>query len=446
MKEGNEMKPGKGHSIRAGSRRLIFSAAGLTVVWLIGVVLAAGVIKVSARSSTATFGQANSKAGRGVATPTSLSQAFGAGGGGQAAAQNSQAVNTGKPMMSDEAFKNVQALKGIPVDDFMLTMGIMTSSLAFDCSDCHENAGTDRVNWAADTPKKVTARKMVFMVQAINKENFGGRQMVTCFTCHRNRDRPLTTPTMEMLYGMPALEPDDFLPKAQATPPADQIFDKYIQAVGGAQRVSALTSYVAKATSSGFGGFGGKGQVTIYAKAPDQRATIIDFPDAPGRDNSVRAFDGRAGWIRTPLSVLAEYALSGSELDGAKLDAQMAFPGQIKQILTNWRVAEATSIDDHIVQVVQGDGPRGSFATLYFDKDSGLLVRVLRYGRSPIGRIPTQMDYSDYRDVGGVKFPFHWTFSWLDGRDTFELSQVQTNVPIEAARFGRPVNSGGQAR
>src|SRR5207302_5948847 len=135
------------------------------------------------------------------------------------------------------------------VDDFMLTIGIMTSSLAFDCSDCHENAGTDRVNWAADTPKKVTARKMVFMVQAINKDNFGGRQMVTCFTCHRNRDRPLTTPTMEMLYGMPPLEPDDYLPQAPAMPTVDQLFTKYIAALGGQQKVAGLTSYIAKASS-----------------------------------------------------------------------------------------------------------------------------------------------------------------------------------------------------
>jgi hypothetical protein len=75
---------------------------------------------------------------------------------------------------------------------------------------------------------------------------------------------------------------------------------------------------------------------------------------------------------------------------------------------------------------------------LYFDKESGLLLRMVRYGRSPIGRIPTQVDYADYRDVGGMKMPFRMLFAWLDGRDAFQLSQVQTNVPIDAAKFGRP--------
>ena len=88
--------------------------------------------------------------------------------------------------------------------------------------------------------------------------------------------------------------------------------------------------------------------------------------------------------------------------------------------------------------MVQGTGPRGFLATLYFDQKSGLLLRVVRYSASPIGRIPTQTDYSDYRDVGGIKFPFAYTFSWLDGRDSFKINSVKTNVPIDAAKFGKP--------
>ena len=315
----------------------------------------------------------------------------------------------------------------------------MTSSLGFDCSDCHDLAGTDKVDWAADTPRKVKARKMVLMVKAINRDNFTNRQMVTCFTCHRNRDRPLTTPTMEMLYGVVNSEPDDILTKSEGTPPADQIFDKYIAAIGGAQRLNGLTSYVAKATSLGFGGFGGEGQVQIYAKAPDKRTTIISFKNAPGRDDNARTFDGKVGWMRTPLSVLGEYVLTGAELDGAKFDAMLAFPGKIKQLMRNWRVnTPFSSLDGREVYAVQGDGPRGTIATLYVDKQTGLLSRSLRYGPGPIGRIPTQVDYADYRDVGGIKFPFKYTFAWLDGRDTFTLTDLKTNLPIDEARFGKP--------
>jgi len=106
-----------------------------------------------------------------------------------------------QPMTSDQAFKNVQVLKGIPLDEFMGTMGVMTGSLSFDCSECHIGAGTDTVNWAADTPRKVQARKMISMVAAINRDNFSGRQVVTCYSCHHGRDRPLTTPAVESVYG-----------------------------------------------------------------------------------------------------------------------------------------------------------------------------------------------------------------------------------------------------
>jgi hypothetical protein len=92
----------------------------------------------------------------------------------------------------------------------------------------------------------------------------------------------------------------------------------------------------------------------------------------------------------------------------------------------------------HEVVPVQGDGARGLVATLYFDKDSGLLLRELRYTKSPIGRIPTQIDYADYRDLNGIKLPYRLTFAWLDGRDAFEMTDVKLNVPIDESKFGRP--------
>jgi photosynthetic reaction center cytochrome c subunit len=367
-----------------------------------------------------------------------------------------------KPQLAEDAFKNIQVLRGIPVDDFMGTMGVMSAALGFDCSECHTGAGTDRVDWAADTQRKVIARRMVTMVATINKDNFTGRQMVTCWSCHRGRDKPAVTPTMDIVYGTPSLEMDDVFAQAPGQPTADQILDKYIQAVGGAQRLAGLTSYVAKGTSVGFGGFGGGGQVQIFAKAPEQRTTLIEFKDAPDRGDSIRTFNGRAGWIKTPLAVLKEYQISGGDLDGFRLDAQLAFPGQIKQILKNWRVSLPTTIEDlpgpssqtsqqpelalgsHDVQVVQGDRPNGVVATLYFDSKSGLLLRELRYSRSPIGRVPTQIDYADYRDVKGIKIPHRLTFAWLDGRDSIELKDVQVNIPIPDSRFGTPEQAKGQ--
>jgi photosynthetic reaction center cytochrome c subunit len=372
------------------------------------------------------------------------------------------APQTGTPKagMSDVVFKNVQVLKGIPVDDFLGTMGIMSAAVGYDCSECHNGAGTDKVNWAADdNGKKVIARRMVTMVTNINRDNFGGRQNVTCWTCHRGRDRPATTPSMETVYGPGPTETDDIVTQADGQPTADKVIDRYLNAIGGAQALAKIKSYVATGSSVGFGGFGGGGHVEIDAKFPDERATYIKFDAATGRTDSDRVYNGKLGWIKTPLAVLTDYELGGTELDGARFDAEVSFPGQIKQILTNLRVGLTTSIsdlpgpssqtasqpgagvdtmEDRSVTVVQGTGPRDLLVTLYFDQKSGLLLRVVRYGKTPIGRVPTQVDYSDYREVGGIKVPFHLTFAWLDGRDAIQLNDVKVNVPIDASKFERP--------
>ena len=107
-------------------------------------------------------------------------------------------------------------------------------------------------------------------------------------------------------------------------------------------------------------------------------------------------------------------------------------------MVSHWRTGPATVIDDREVQVVQGTGSGGALLTLYFDAESGLLVRQVRYVASPVGRLPTQVDYADYREVAGVKLPFKWTVTWLDGRDSIELKDVRPNAAIETARFSRP--------
>jgi hypothetical protein len=340
-----------------------------------------------------------------------------------------------------EYFKNVSTstLKELSVDDFLSAMGVISGALGFDCADCHPGAGTDQVDFATDSnPAKRRARLMIEMVANINRTNFNGVQRVTCFTCHHAREVPVTTIALDNLYATPPREDDDVVPLAAGGPTVDETLNAYTQALGGAQRLATLTSFVATGTSIGYGEFGGDGDFTIFAKAPNQRTTLITFKEHPDRGASVWAFDGRTGWIKTPRGLLSEYELIGGELDGARLEAQLAFPGQIKQALTNWRAGQRRSIGNKDYVVLQGSGPRGLLATLYFDPQTNLLARLVRYMPSPVGRAPIQIDYSDYRDVNGIKFPFEFKFSWLDGRYTAKIKDVKTNVAIDAARFGKP--------
>ena len=338
------------------------------------------------------------------------------------------------PQMAEAVFKNVQVLKGIPVDEFMDTMGMFSAALSLNCIDCHtaESVGTwDR--FADETPLKQTARRMVQMVNAINKENFKGVRSVTCYTCHHGDLRPRMVPNLAAQYAVPVEDPNEIeVFRLPGGPTADQVFEKYFQALGGTQRLAALTSFTGKGTYIGFETEQTKVPVEVFAKAPNQRASIVHM--AVG--DKVSLYDGRAAWIAGSDKPLPLMTLTGGNLEGARIDALVSFPTQIKPAFSQWQVG-ATAIDDKEVQVLRGTNPRQSPVNFYFDQ-SGLLVRVVRFVDTAVGRVPTQIDYSDYRDVAGVKIPFHWTVTWTNGQSTTELSEVQPNVAIDAARFQRP--------
>src|SRR5438445_249607 len=136
------------------------------------------------------------------------------------------------------------------------------------------------------------------------------------------------------------------------------------------------------------------------------------------------------------------FSLSGGDLEGAKMDAGLSFPGQIKQLLKDWRTGfPSTTIDDKDVDVVQGSSPDNTPVKFYFDKKSGLLLRQVRYTDTALGLNPTQIDYDDYRDVSGVKMPFRLTTTWTDGRSTIVFSELRANVSIDAAKFSKPAGN-----
>src|SRR5262245_13561636 len=199
-----------------------------------------------------------------------------------------------RPQMAEEAFKNVQVLKGIPVDEFMATMGFFSASLGMNCTDCHgDESGGDWAKYADDNDRKRTSRRMIQMVTALNRASFGGRQMVTCNTCHRGSRRPNVMPSLAQLYGAPPPdEPGDPFEQAGGQPAADQVLDKFIQAIGGPPRVAALTSVVAKGTYLGFDD-AEKRTLEIFARAPGQRTTVTRSRAGV----STTTFDGREGWI-----------------------------------------------------------------------------------------------------------------------------------------------------
>jgi len=345
-----------------------------------------------------------------------------------------------KPLMAEDVFKNIQVLKGIPVREFMNTMGFFSASTNLNCIDCHSPESESLEGYAIDTPRKQTARRMVLMVNQINQSNFGGRRLVTCYTCHRASDRPEAIPSLLDQYSVPEDDPNrvEVIPAGPVQSvkqvSADQILDKYIQAIGGAAQVARLTSLAAKGTYEGYETLSAKVPVDIFATAPNRLTMIVHTQNG----DSVSTYDGANGWMAAADKLMRVLPLTGGDLEGARMDASLSFPARIKQDF-QWRTGfPSVTIDDKPVQVIQNAARGATGAKLYFDSESGLLVRQVRFVDTAVGVIPTQVDYADYRDVAGVRVPFRRVITWTDGRSTIELSQVQPNVRIDAAQFAKP--------
>src|SRR6202007_2569170 len=325
-----------------------------------------------------------------------------------------------KELMAGGGDKNIQWPRGIPKNQFLATMGFFSASIGESCEFCHD----DESSWAGyakDNEHKQTARKMGLMMNAINQRYFGGSRKLTCYSCHRGTAFPKVTPHLAEQYSAPIVdEPDVITEQASGEPPADRILDKYIQALGGAQRVAAVTSFAAKGTYQGYAELE-KSPIEIAAKAPGQRATIIHTSNG----DWTTTYDGRTGWVAEPGRPVPLLELARQFWEAVKVDADLAFPARIKQSFTQWRVGYPTMINDHEVEVLQGSSGGNFLVKLYFDKESGLLVRQVRYTNSPVGLNPTQIDYMDYRDVSGVKMPFRWMTTWTDGKASTELGEIK---------------------
>ena len=339
-----------------------------------------------------------------------------------------------RPLMAEEAYLNVQVLKGIPVDRFNDTMGMFSAALLLDCVGCHNSQITsDPKAFALATPRIQRARQMVGMMNAINKMYFGGQQRITCFTCHAGDPQPERSPSLRLQYGELVDDPSSlkFFPSVGA-PPADQILTRYLQALGGQARLSTLTSFTATGTYAGFDTSDQEVPLEVFSRAPDRRAMIAH---ASGADLAW-TYDGGRGWRYQPDTPLPLVELTGWNLDGARIDAMVFFPAGIPRAFGQWQVSIA-DIDGQRVDVVRGINPGQTPVNLHFDK-SGLLIRLTRWSETAAGPVPVQIDYADYREVAGVRMPFRWVMTWTNGQSTIQLEDIRPNVAIDDARFARP--------
>jgi photosynthetic reaction center cytochrome c subunit len=336
------------------------------------------------------------------------------------------ASNAPAPKLAEEQFKNIQALKGIPADQIIPAMQFIAASLGVECEFCH----VAHANEKDDKKPKVTARKMIYMMMAINKDNFEGHRDVTCFSCHRGSTDPVATPIITDEKSKPEADEEKKPAEAKvALPAADQLLDKYLTAVGGAEALQKTTSRVQKGTLTVFGSQ--HFPVEVYSKAPDKRVSVMHLQGG----DSLTGFDGKQGWLSVSSRV---HMMSAAENDAARIDADLYFPAHLRSLFQKFSVDAGEKIEGHDAYLVVGRSEGQPPLRLYFDQQSGLLLRLVRYAETPLGRIPTQIDYADYRDANGVKLPFRWTLARPGNRFTIQVDQLQQNIPVDDEMFVPP--------
>ena len=336
---------------------------------------------------------------------------------------------TAVPKTADQAYKNIQVLKDAPSDQLIPAMQFITISLGVQCDFCH----LERAFEKDDKEPKQTARKMMRMMFAINKDSFDGQQKVTCFACHRGARKPAAIPTIDEKEGIVIADgkpgPES---NTAGLPSADEILQKYLQAIGGADAAARISSRVQKGTLT----VGSKHfPVDVLAKAPAKRVTTVHFPGG----DSITGINGEEGWLSTPGRGVHD--MGPSELDGASVDAKLFFPATIRQLFKELRVQQQEQINGHVAYLVVGIRDNWPPVQLYFDQESGLLVRMLRYVQTPLGPNPAQIDYLDYRAEGGVKTPYRWIVAHPNARFTIQIDQADLPAPITDDKFAKPAST-----
>jgi photosynthetic reaction center cytochrome c subunit len=326
---------------------------------------------------------------------------------------------------TEEVFKNIEVLKGIPSDELIPAMQFMASSLGVECSFCHVEDHFEK----DDKKPKQTARKMLQMMFALNKTSFEGQREVTCYSCHRGATNPVGTPIIESdVQYRPA--PSETLSLPTNLPPADQILDKYVEALGGAATIQKITSRAEKGVTTILGKSVG---VEVFTQTPEKWALVRHLPEG----DSVSVLDGHAGWFG--IAGRPTRDMHHSDIDAARMDADLQFALHIQQVFPELRVEYPEKIGDRETYVLFAIREGEPAAKFYFDEQSGLLVRIIRYGESPLGLNPSQIDYADYRDVEGVQVPFRVTFSQPGNSSTIQFEEIRQNVQIDDTKFAKPL-------
>jgi photosynthetic reaction center cytochrome c subunit len=334
------------------------------------------------------------------------------------------------PKTASQQFKNLQVLKDIPAEQLIPTMQFISASLGVECEFCHVEHQMDK----DDKKEKGFAREMMKMEFEIDKSHFKGELEVTCYTCHRGSPHPVGTPILSADAGK-SVAPHVHEEGAEAhanLPTADHILDKYLAAVGGADALMKIKTRVQKGTIDAMGK---QSAIEVYSQAPNKRVSISHINGG----SSVTAFNGEVGWLTIPGGA---HRMTMAERESAAIDAQMYFPARVREMYKEFHVGPGEEINGRATVLVTAESTPGHpEIRMYFDHETGLLLRLVRYTETALGKNPAEVDYADYKETDGVKIAYRWTLVRPNGAFTIHIDQVQQNVPIDEKLFVPPAEN-----
>lgn len=376
---------------------------------------------------------------------------------------NQQAPQAPQGPLAPEKYKNIQVLTKVPADEILVTMRYVTAATGMQCLNCHvRDEATGQWQYDKDDKRnKRTARNMMKMVLAINANaDDYGLNSVNCGTCHAGRNQPrglqlaaMATPDEIAQAAAFAARQAQFAARGRGgrggrggvqgrgrgrgqqppAPPVDDILNKYIDAIGGRAAVEKLQSLVLSGSMTNR--LSETVPFTIEEKVPNRfRQTLETQPAA-----MTTGFDGTTGWTKRGDQV---EDLSGFELDQALRSADFALALHLKDKYPTLQASSRPSrIGDKQATVLVG---RAGVVVeqLYFDNDTGLLLRRRIITRTPLGPLSEQVDYANYTDVGGVKIPFQTTYTDWNALDTFKVADAKPNAQIADSQFSKPGGGG----
>jgi hypothetical protein len=326
-----------------------------------------------------------------------------------------------------QTYKNVQLFTDLTPTELSGAMSFISASLGVDCNHCHVE-GTNISNWAWEKDDKLTkrtARKMIQMVFDLNKGSFGGREVINCYTCHKGRTQPISNP---VLVNATTPRPDGSKPSAkpeERLPTVDEVLDKYVAALGGREAIKKLTTRTMKLTRDT-----PNGPVTVefFAKAPNKSLVVTSTT----HDTSYNGYDGTKHWLGNTREGIEE---NDFQIEQVRRDSDFYKSIRLKELFANLVVRGTEKIGDREAYVIEATADDPNTEWLYFDKETGLLLRRYREFKTVLGTIPAQVDYEDYKDVDGVKVPFTVRSTSMEAVSTLKFTEVKHNVPLDDAKF-----------